>query len=667
LGIDISELLSDLYSPLPPYRFKFMLQKAYEFCGDVRSLGSALLSALEKKDAEELSLLRSKHERQMLKLTEGIKKQQIKELRENLKSAQTSLKMTEMRFEYYDSRPFENQNEKAQVNKLNIATGFNIAGQVVGAAAAGVYALPNFHQNAATGNTDIEYGGRQVGNALEATSKTLSLIGAVFSHEANMHSIQGGRERRMDDWKFQATQARKEIKQVEKQILAAEIRLDIAEKELSNHQKQQEQAEEIETFMQSKFTNKELYHWMVSESSTVYFQTYKMAVELAKMAQKCYRHEKGDEGANFVGASYWDNLKKGLLAGEKLQFDLRRMEDDYLRSNTREMEITKNISLKSLDPVQLDMLRYKGECSFTLPELLFDLDYPGHYYRRIKSLSISIPSVVGPYSGVNCTLTLNSSETRREANIAPEKLTLDKVGNEKQIALSSGQNDSGIFELNHNDERYLPFEYHGVVSEWKLEFPSTYEQFDRSTISDVIIHMRYTAHMDEGLKDSVNTAITTTYDRFNTLRDVEKAGDPAGMAQRIDIRREFPDLWHKFISSPESGIHELTLTLTKDHFPYLLRPLSINVTHLSLFCELKEELASSKSVAFKVGKVPTALPLDVVPNAPKGRHFFNSGAVTTPNFSVPDAIILNNNLSNTFAVEKLKELILVLHYEIGGL
>jgi hypothetical protein len=99
----------------------------------------------------------------------------------------------------------------------------------------------------------------------------------------------------------------------------------------------------------------------------------------------------------------------------------------------------------------------------------------------------------------------------------------------------------------------------------------------------------------------------------------------------------------------------------------LLRPLSINVTHLSLFCELKEELASSKSVAFKVGKVPTALPLDVVPNAPKGRHFFNSGAVTTPNFSVPDAIILNNNLSNTFAVEKLKELILVLHYEIGGL
>ncbi len=45
----------------------------------------------------------------------------------------------------------------------------------------------------------------------------------AVDHEANMHSIQGGRERRMDDWKFQASQARKEVKQLGKQVLAAEI------------------------------------------------------------------------------------------------------------------------------------------------------------------------------------------------------------------------------------------------------------------------------------------------------------------------------------------------------------------------------------------------------------------------------------------------------------
>ena len=67
LGINISDLLSDLFAPLPPYRFRVMLQKAYEFCGDVRSLGGALLSALEKKDAEALSFLRVGHEKHMLK------------------------------------------------------------------------------------------------------------------------------------------------------------------------------------------------------------------------------------------------------------------------------------------------------------------------------------------------------------------------------------------------------------------------------------------------------------------------------------------------------------------------------------------------------------------------------------------------------------------------
>ena len=31
------------------------------------------------------------------------------------------------------------------------------------------------------------------------------------------------------------------------------------------------------------------------------------------------------------------------------------------------------------------------------------------------------------------------------------------------IATSSGQNDSGLFELNFRDERYLPFEFHGAM------------------------------------------------------------------------------------------------------------------------------------------------------------------------------------------------------------
>ncbi|MCK4820549.1 hypothetical protein KA005_32590, partial [bacterium] len=338
------------------------------------------------------------------------------------------------------------------------------------------------------------------------------------------------------------------------------------------------------------------------------------------------------------------------------------MENEYLRENKRELEITKNISLKALDPVKLDELRYNRKCTFKLPELLFDLDHPGHYYRRIKSLSISIPCVVGPYSGVNCTLRLVNSETRKE----PEDGLKPDPSNSDKISLSTGQNDSGLFELNHNDERYLPFELRGVVSKWELEFPSTLEQFDRSTISDVIMHIRYTALMgDEKFKQDVNLDIVNTY---NTFRNDENSNNPTGMAQRLDIRREFPDLWHKFISDPDiSSEHKLTLTLTKEHFPYLLQPLKIKATHLSIFCELKKELATDKTLQIYVNKMQT--PSDPVTfndmTTESTGKYFNSGTLDIKDFIVPDDLDITPN-SNDFSIDKLKELVVVFHYQISS-
>ena len=48
-GLDISSIISNLYAPLPHYRFAYTMQKATEFCGEVRSFGAALLSALERR------------------------------------------------------------------------------------------------------------------------------------------------------------------------------------------------------------------------------------------------------------------------------------------------------------------------------------------------------------------------------------------------------------------------------------------------------------------------------------------------------------------------------------------------------------------------------------------------------------------------------------------
>src|SRR5262249_11573894 len=61
------------------------------------------------------------------------------------------------------------------------------------------------------------------------------------------------------------------------------------------------------------------------------------------------------------------------------------------------------------------------------------------------------------------------------------------------IATSSGQNDAGVFELNFRDERYLPFEFAGAVSRFRIELPPENNFFDMDALSDVILHVNYTA------------------------------------------------------------------------------------------------------------------------------------------------------------------------------
>lgn len=68
---------------------------------------------------------------------------------------------------------------------------------------------------------------------------------------------------------------------------------------------------EADEFMRSKFTNQQLYDWMIGQISTVYFQSYQLAYDLAKKAEQCYQYELGEFGnSNFIQFGYWDSLKK---------------------------------------------------------------------------------------------------------------------------------------------------------------------------------------------------------------------------------------------------------------------------------------------------------------------------------------------------------------------
>ncbi len=84
------------------------------------------------------------------------------------------------------------------------------------------------------------------------------------------------------------------------------------------------------------------------------------------------------------------------MSGEKLQLDLSPLEGAYLESNKREFELAKHISLVLIKSLALLLLREKGSCHFDLLKEI--LDYQEHYFRRIKSVSLSIPCISGLYT-----------------------------------------------------------------------------------------------------------------------------------------------------------------------------------------------------------------------------------------------------------------------------
>jgi hypothetical protein len=577
-GLDISAVLADLNAPLPYYRFNLVLQKANEVCNDVKGLGAALLAALEKKDAEALGLLRQSQEMKLLDAVKLVREKQIEEAKENLAAVQKSKIVTETRRNYYRDIERLNTQENLHLSKMGESHTLQEAAQGVKLAASIISFLPAINIGASgfggSPLASFKIGGLELGQAASLASDVLSFLSAIAANDAAMASAKGSFDRRWDDWKFQEKVANKELEQLDAQIAAAELRIALAEKELDNQLLQIENAKVIDVFMRSKYTNQELYQWQIGQISGVYFQSYKLAYDLGKQAERCFRFELGLQDSSYINFGYWDSLKKGLLSGEKLQYDLRRLEAAYLQQNRREFELTKHVSLALLEPLSLITLRETGQCFFDLPEEIFDLDYPGHYFRRIKSISVTLPCVSGPYTTISCTLRLLSSNIRITTDLPngyPRNKDDDGVPSDdarfiennilvKAIAASGGQNDSGLFELNFHDERYLPFEGGGAISHWSMElftdlpannpdsahpdFGSPLRQFDYRSISDAIVHVKYTAREDGGTFK--NLAVTN-------LRNYLSEDETTPSRRLLDLRQEFPSQWSRFLTPTNPG------------------------------------------------------------------------------------------------------------------
>lgn len=528
-----------------PIRFRNALLQARNLVGAASDLGAQVMAALEKKDAEGLNRLRITQEEQLLALTTQVKQKQVDEVQATLESLNLALDSARGRLDYYTQLIKESVSpgEQTHLEMMKVTLGLNIASNVMMTASSVGYAVPQAGSPFA-----MTYGGKQIGATLQASAGALQAASAITTYTGQNALIMAGYKRRSDEWKLQQTIAQHDIDSITRQIAATDSRLAAVKQDLSVHKQSIVNARQTEEYLRGKFSSQELYQWMVGRLSALYFQTYNLTLEAARKAQSAFQSELNATD-NFLDFNYWDNLRKGLLAGSGLRLALDRMEAAYLDRNTRAMEIERTISLADLGPAALDSLKAQGFCEFSLTESLFDYDFPGHYSRKIKSISLSIPAIVGPYENVKATLTQTKNVIAREPDIKavryllnpqdtpPDSLLLDYATGQ-QVAISRGVDDSGLFVLDFHDERYLPFEGTGALSSWRLEMPKESNHFDFNNLSDVILTLRYTARPNDALKTAV-------------IKELAKY--PLQTGYYLDLRQTYPMEWQAFMQDQSKG------------------------------------------------------------------------------------------------------------------
>ncbi|GAA5225380.1 Tc toxin subunit A-related protein [Membranihabitans marinus] len=569
-GLSLDDVLNATSGNLPPYRFAYILERAKAFTSVVQSFGASLLNAMEKRDGDELSLIRMTQQQNLLEMTTRSRELEIKSAEEGIKVLNDRIESLDYQIGYYEGLIAENRSGWEIAQSVGRHTSSIISGVALPLwSLTGVFGLiPQVGSPFA-----MKYGGVELKGGSEGFAKAVDTGAAVSEALAASSGLEAGFDRRSTGWSHQKKTLEFEKKQTEKNLIAAEIRRDILIEGLMSHQKNVEHNQEVIDYYGTKFSNLGLYTWLSSTMQRLYKESYNNALAIARLAEQAFRYER-DANTFFITDSYFDGTRGGLLAGEQLLMALQNMERSYLETNYRKNEIDQAFSLTQIDPGALLTLKQIGTCNFSIPEIYFDMFYPGQYRRKIQSVRLTIPCVTGPFTNVGATLSMTSSQIRMEAKLGNAELKDVPKSRTTVIATSTAQNDAGVFQLNFRDDRYMPFEGGGAVSSWKLDLPKSFKQFDYQTINDIIIHISYTADYDELFRDKVeeqNDAVEGTL--VNILKN-----NP--MSRSISLRQEFSTDFHRLTELVINT--DILIKIQNKHFPLFLNGKPLSITKASL-------------------------------------------------------------------------------------
>ncbi|MBE4231395.1 hypothetical protein HJ082_20930 [Vibrio parahaemolyticus] len=370
------------------------------------------------------------------------------------------------------------------------------------------------------------WGGSRWGAVTSAIASGMDISAIGLATAADAHSMTEQYRRRQQEWSIQRDSAAHECAQLEAQQHSLAVQLEAAQLQRDYVAAQQAQTQTQLDFLKTKFSNVELYSWMQGRLSAVFYQFYDLTVARCMRAELGYQWETQDPSF-FIQPGAWDGNHAGLLSGEALLLNLAQMESAYLEWDGRALEVNRTVSMakemgvdsagfnaevnqvlndavSSLQPHTLEMVEIMGTeskvftASIDLNALAIADDYPdamlsnsGSSVRRIKQISVSLPALLGPYEDIQAVLGYSGN-----GNGIHQSCT--------HTAISHGINDSGQFQLDFNDSKYLPFEGLPINGDGSakltLSFPHAGDTGKQRSIlqslNDIVLHIRYTILTD---------------------------------------------------------------------------------------------------------------------------------------------------------------------------
>lgn len=470
------------------YRFTKLIERASQLVEQASRMESAMLAALQQRDAANYQLLQAK---QNLEMAHAIVAQQDL----NIQRARGDVAMATLQRARSQAQLTHFQNLLSEgLSELELAS---LSAQYASSILDGIAGF-------IPGEEGIDWT-KAIGGLAGGTGSLAAALGQ-----------QAGYERRAQDWQLQSVLAAHDIQTGNQQYANAQTQVLIAEREKEIAMFRVGHARDVLTFLSNDILGADFYDWMSNRLEEIYRYYLQRATTVTRLAVEQLAFERQEDVPVRIQADYWNAASAELLAGDvksgapdrrgitgsaQLMADIDKLKDHADETKRWKHFEWEEISLAQLDPVAFQQFKQTGVMRFRTAAERFDRKLPGSYLRLIERVRPPLVIAVIP-AGASISATLSNVGVSRVITGSPGFEICVQRRDPAQMAWTIGRGATAT-DLPAEADMLRPFEALGVETAWEFCIPKSNKFFNFDSIADVIITLDYSALLSEDYKEKI--------------------------------------------------------------------------------------------------------------------------------------------------------------------